>query len=453
MKKKFDFILEILATFPQGASIEDVSRNLKNFISKRTLQRYVSVLLKENKIQATGKGVSRRYSLTAIQEIKLEAKEKEKSFIQLSSIALDLQNQVQKPIQTRAHVSYNRAFLDSYRPNVTEYLPQDTKKELFELGKTPDGEQPVGTFARQIFNRLLIDLSWNSSRLEGNTYSLLETERLLEQNEPAIGKDAKEAQMILNHKAAIEFLVDSADYIGINSYTILNVHALLSEDLLPDPGACGRLRTIPVGIGKSVYIPLAVPQLIRECFQQIIDTGAAIQDPFEQALFLMVQLPYLQPFEDVNKRVSRLAANIPLIRQNFSPLSFVDVPEDIYTNAVLAVYELNRIELLREVFIWAYKRSCSLYSATRKTLGEPDPFRIRYRSLIKGIVTPIVSNCLDKIAAVNAIKKYAQESVAEADQARFIELVENDLRGLHEGNIARFRLRPSEFEIWRKAWK
>lgn len=454
LQNDLNLILNSLTLFPQGASLEEINQTLKFSISKRTLQRYIGLLIKQNSIQAFGKGVSRRYRLPpALEKKEIPKEEKERNLIiALSPTALDLQNWVNQPIQTRPHVSYNREFLDSYRPNNTEYLSQDVKKHLFELGKSPDGEQPAGTFARQIFDRLLIDLSWNSSRLEGNTYSLLETERLLELNEVVEGKDTKEAQMILNHKAAIEFLVESADYVGVNSFTILNLHALLSEDLLTDTAACGRLRSIPVGIGKSIYLPLAVPQLIRECFQQIIDTAAAIRDPFEQAFFLMVQLPYLQPFEDVNKRVSRLSANIPLIKQNLSPLSFVDVPETTYISALLAVYELNRIELMREVFIWAYERSCSLYSATRKTLGEPDPFRTRYRSLIKGVVTSIVCGCLDKKAAVATIKKYANESISSADQARFIELVENDLRGLHEGNIARFRIRPLEYKNWHKNW-
>lgn len=125
--------------------------------------------------------------------------------------------------------------------------------------------------------------------------------------------------MILNHKDAIEFLVNSVEEIGFNRYTILNLHALLANNLLIDPTAPGRLRHIPVGIEKSVYHPLEMPQLIEEYFDQLLATAAAIKDPFEQAFFTMTQLPYLQPFDDVNKRVSRLAANIPLIKANFSP--------------------------------------------------------------------------------------------------------------------------------------
>jgi len=142
----------------------------------------------------------------------------------------------------------------------------EIRQHLYEIGQSSDDHRPAGTYARQIFNRILIDLSWNSSRLEGNTYSLLETDRLLEFGEAAEGKQAKESQMILNHKAAIELLVEQAREVGFNSYTICNLHALLSDNLLADSRACGKLRVIPVGISGTVYIPLEVPQLIQEFF-------------------------------------------------------------------------------------------------------------------------------------------------------------------------------------------
>jgi Fic family protein len=178
-------------------------------------------------------------------------------------------------------------------------------------------------YARQLFDRLLIDLSWNSSRLEGNTYSLLETMRLLEVGKAAQGKDLKETQMILNHKAAIEFLINLSE-VKVNRYTLLSLHTLLSDNLMSDPTASGRLRFIPVGIAKSAYQPSAIPQVIEECFDLLIKKANKINDPFEQAFFLMVQIPYLQPFDDVNKRTSRLAANIPLLQKNLCPLSFME---------------------------------------------------------------------------------------------------------------------------------
>jgi hypothetical protein len=450
MSKKIpqaDLILDIVSRFPNGASVEEILIGLTPVPSRRTLQHRLSSLVKNGILIAEGRTRGRRFKLP---KKKHSHRLEEKNYIPLSPIAESIQLQISRPIQTRQHVSYHREFLDQYRPNITYYLSESARDKLLKLGKT-DGHRPAGTYARQIFSRLLIDLSWNSSRLEGNTYSLLETERLLELGEAAEGKDQRETQMILNHKAAIEFIIDSAQDPGINRYTILNIHALLSDGLLADR-SCGSLRSVSVGIAGSIYFPLDVPQLISECFQQVIDTAKMITNPFEQAFFLMVHLPYLQPFEDVNKRVSRLSANLPLIRENLCPLSFIDVPEQTYINGLLGIYELNRIELLSDVFIWAYERSCSRYSATRQTLGDPDPLRIRYRDLRKQIVYQIVCECLNKKSAIDLIKNKAKELVLENDQMRFIESVETELMGLHKGNIARYRLRPSEYDNWQKTW-
>ncbi len=300
---------------------------------------------------------------------------------------------------------------------------------------------------------MLIDLSWNSSRLEGNTYSLLDTERLLNEGLPAEGMDPTETQMILNHKAAIELLIDHADHVGFNRYTILNLHALLAENLLRDSAAWGRLRSAPVEIGGSVYQPLAVPQLVEDCFDEILRKATDIDDPFEQAFFALVQLPYLQPFLDVNKRVSRLAANLPLIRANLCPLSFVDVPINAYVDGLLGVYELNRLELLRDVFCWAYERSCARYSVVRQSLGEPDPFRQRHRELIVELIRRVVRAGMTRRDAAELIRAQATTALPRADVARFVEVVETDLLNLHIGNIARAGLVPKEFEAWRAAWR
>jgi Fic family protein len=254
--------------------------------------------------------------------------------------------------------------------------------------------------------------------------------------------------MILNHKAAIEFIVDQADELAIDRQTVLNLHALLSDNLLPDPTAGGRLRRIAVGIGNSVYHPLELPQLIEESFQQIVDTAAAIRNPFEQAFFAMVHLPYLQPFEDVNKRVSRLAANIPFVRHNLSPLSFIDVSQNAYVDGLLGVYELNRIDLLRDVFVWAYERSAQRYVAVRQSLGEPDKFRLRFRNELTEVVGELVRA---RVApTVEEVTSKARERVPSEHLDDFVRMATKELENLHEGNFARFRLRPSEYHAWRE---
>ena len=248
--------------------------------------------------------------------------------------------------------------------------------------------------------------------------------------------------MILNHKDAIAFLVSAADDIGFNRYTILNLHGILAHNLLPDEGAAGRLRHIAVGIEKSTFHPLELPQLIEESFNQILATAAAIEDPFEQAFFFMVQLPYLQPFDDVNKRVSRLGANIPFIKKNLSPLSFTDVPRSTYTEAILGVYELNKVDLLKDVFIWAYERSAARYVAVRQSLGEPDPFRLRHRAALRQIVSDVVIGRMNRMTAGSHIASWVGENIPPDEREQFREAAETELLSLHEGNFARYQILP-----------
>ncbi len=448
MKKKIpkQELIEILGRFPQGASIEEL---MLAFVgkSKRTIQRWLAELVQKGQVETLGEARARHYRL--IPDAKVEVPLQDIPIL-LSDQALHIQKFVTRPIAARPPVSYNREWLEEYRPNHTKYLSDTIRKQLRELGQMEEGQYPAGTFARAIFARLLVDLSWNSSRLEGNTYSFLDTERLIQWGDMPEGKDLKETQMILNHKAAIEFLIHSAKEIGINRYTILNLHTLLSDNLMSDSAFCGRLRMYPVGISHSTYIPIAIPQVIQECFDLILKKAELIQDPFEQAFFLMVHIPYLQAFEDVNKRTSRLAANIPFIRHNLRPLSFVDVPEHLYINGLLGVYELNRIELLRDVFIWAYERSCARYATTRQSLGDPDPFRLRYKPQIMLAVREIVELCLNRNEALKAIKEQAEAGVLPQDQERFLQLVEKELSSLHEGNIARYQIRPSHYVKWKK---
>ena len=452
-KRSLDVVVSVISRLPGGASLDDLLSDSEIPFPRRTLQRYLGILVEDGKLTVEGKTSNRRYRLAGAPPTAKPSETANESQILFSREGRSIRDAVRKPIQARNPVGYSRQFLDAYRPNETFYLTAAMRQHLAEIGRSSEAERPAGTYVRLILGRLLIDLSWNSSRLEGNTYSLLETERLLEIGEAAEGKDAKEAQMIINHKAAIELLVDQAAEVGFNRYTICNLHALLSDNLLADPRACGRVRTMPVGIGGTVYHPLEVPQLIEEAFQQILDTATAIADPFEQAFFATVHMPYLQPFEDVNKRVSRLAANIPLIRKNLCPLSFVDVPEKAYIDGILGVYELNRVELLRDVFVWAYERSCARYSAVRQSLGEPDPFRLHHRQLMAELIHEIVCERMDKKAAVAIIRRQAAQSVPAEDQLRFDELVETELMSLHEGNIARYRVRPSQYQAWKQTWR
>ena len=455
--EELNAIISVVNHHGAGVGVEGIREGLSLKLPPRTMQRRLKHLEEDGRITSSGSGKGKRYfpvskKAAPWKSVSVMLAEEEGGTIPLSRAAFEIRDKVRSPLASRTPVGYDPAFLQSYVPNETSYLSEEIRRELARLGQVGVSDLPAGTYVRQVLDRLLIDLSWNSSRLEGNTYSLLETERLFELGESAGGRKTQETQMILNHKAAIEMLAEQAEEIGFNRYTICNVHALLSDNLLADPAACGRVRSRPVGIGGTVYHPLEVPQQIEDRFLEILVKAETIADPFEQAFFAMVHLPYLQPFEDVNKRVSRLAANIPLVKHNLCPLSFVDVPQEDYVSGLIGIYELNRIDYLRDVFFWAYQRSSARYSAVLQSLGDPDPFRLLHRDKIGEFVREVVTTGMDKGRAARWIAEQATAIMTDKDRSRFIEVVETELSSLHMGNIARYRLRPSEFENWRQHW-
>ncbi|RZZ88154.1 Fic family protein [Pseudoxanthomonas winnipegensis] len=441
-----DKLIALIAGSPEGLGMEALEAAFPA-TPRRNLQRLAATLVAQGRLQASGGGRARRYRVAADAAPTLQRTLADDSGIPLTSEAASVRTQVHRPLTQRTPVGYQADFLSQYQPNQTAYLTPQIRTHLHQMGRSPVEDRPAGTYARQIFDRLLIDLSWSSSRLEGNTYSRLDTQNLIQFGLAATGKDQLEAQMILNHKAAIEMLVEQAQEIGFNRYTLQNLHALLSENLLPDPVAGGRLRQTEVAISGSVYVPLSVPQLIEEHFDTLLAKAAAIADPFEQAFFVMVQLPYLQPFDDVNKRTSRLAANIPLIRGNLAPLSFVDVPESLYLDGTLGVYELNEVALLRDVFVWAYERSCQRYTVLRDALPAPDPLRLKHREVVRTLIAELIDGGVRR-TDVGRIRARVEALVDAEDIDDVLALTINELNQLHEGNIARYRIRPSQFRSW-----
>lgn len=449
-----DALLAIINRHPEGLALGALAGRNADPARRKATQRRLRRLLDDKKITSRGTGKGTRYfpATGSSQQKSATQQPRFDLTIPLSPAGKEIRKAVRLPIQKRKPVGYNRDFLESYEPNKTFYLPLPIRKSLRAIGQTDLPDQPAGTYAKQIMQRLLIDLAFNSSRLEGNTYSLLDTKRLLELGQVAQGKANQETQMILNHKDAIDFLVSDAEEIGFNRHTILNLHGLLSNNLLGNPAAVGSLRMIPVGIGGSAYRPLEIPSVIDEVFNQLLHTASLISDPFEQAFFALVHIPYLQAFEDVNKRVSRLAANIPLIKGNLRPLSFIDVPDNLYTSGMLGIYELNRVDLLRDIFVWAYERSAQQYSAVRHTLGEPDAFRLQYREQMRQVIAEVIRDHLGKSASIAHLQKWSKAEVAARDREQFLRVVEAELASLHEGNFIRYRVRPSEFRAWKEAW-
>ena len=417
-------------------------------VARRTAQRWLGQAVANGSLVAQGEARARRYRSGTSADITADGFP---ATIPLSADSRDILAYVDQPLQARKPAGYQRDFLDAYQPNVTWYLSAPLRRQLHNMGHTEQSNAPAGTYSRAILNRLLIDLSWASSQLEGNTYSRLDTRALIEHGQVAHGKAATETQMILNHKTAIELLVanveGSVNAAGFDRYTLMNLHAALSENLLPNPADEGRIRGHMVEIGKSVFRPLSVPQQIDEALAVLLSKASQINDPFEQSFFMLVHVPYLQPFADINKRTSRLAANLPLFKANLCPLTFVDVPEAAYSRAILGVYELTRVELLRDVFVWAYERSTQEYLAIKQDLAEPDPTRLAYRDVIKQTIHAVVSNPGDD--ALSGIAHAVAARVPEPDRAAVQSLIVDELRRLHEGVLARYGLRPSEYVAWK----
>ncbi len=439
-------LLQTISQSAQGLTLAELLTQ-HHEVARRTAQRWISQLIAEQRIMAVGQGRARRYhAISASLSTLPNLSDVFPSYIPLSADSTDILAYIDQPVEARKPVGYQEDFLDSYQPNQTWYLPEPLRRQLRKMGDTGQSQLPAGTYGRAMLDRLLIDLSWASSHLEGNTYSRLDTRRLIEHGTVAEGKAVLETQMILNHKAAIELLVDNADSVAFNRYTLLNLHSSLSENLLPNPADEGRVRQHIVEIGQSAFRPLAIPSQINDMLDSVLTKASQISDPFEQSFFVMVHLPYLQPFADINKRTSRLAANLPLIRANLCPLTFVDVPEQAYHRAILGVYELTRIELLRDVYVWAYERSTQEYMAIKQDLMEPDPIRLAYRQLIKQTVRDIVTQ--PEKDALTIIQQTVALSVNDSDRDNVQALIIEELRRLHEGVLARYGLRPSEFYHW-----
>jgi Fic family protein len=448
-KKQMDEITTLLESNPEGLSRGKIAENLIFSINIKTLQRRLASLVDEGRVLKEGEKKATKYypAKTPIETYKGQKRDKAHEIFSLKS--QDALKFLETPLHAREKMTYKREFLDNYVPNETTYVPKDMRKKLFQEGKRFDEELAAGTYARQICQRLLIDLSYNSSRLEGNTYSRLDTQKLVEEGISAEGKVYEETVMIMNHKEAILFLVENAQDIELNSLTIRNLHHLLSQDLLANPEACGNIRKIEVDIGKSNYKPLGNPHVLKELFELILFKARKIKDPFEQSFFLLVHLSYLQAFEDVNKRTSRLSCNIPFIKLNLCPLSFTDVSREDYTAALLAIYEKNDIAPMLDLYCWAYVRSCEEYGVMRKSLGEIDAFRIQHRQQRKDVMGQVVKRGLHGKQAEGFIENFCYEHDIN-DTDKFTAMTLADLSTLHAGAIIGLGITEAQLDAWLK---
>lgn len=431
-------ILRQLSEATEPTPLSELIEKLPTGYSIRAVRRLLHQLVEEGSVQKFGGTKGAKYLAVK--------KEEELPRNCFGTKSLRVVEQIRRPLFERRPVAYNDRWFDSYSPNVNFYLPLTLRRQLRDSGQRTTDRAPAGTYAHQIFNRLLIDLSYNSSRLEGNTYSLLETERLLLRGDSVEGKLDQEKVMILNHKEAIRYLVNRIPQIGINRETILTLHYLLGEALV-DFEYLGKIRDRGVRIGGSTYIPFEDPRRLDLQFSKIIEKAVVIEDPFEQSLFLLIHLSYLQPFIDVNKRTARLSANIPLVINNLVPLSFNDVEVNDYISAMIAIYELQEVSPIVDLYLYSYVRSCAVYDATVKSVGF-DEFWARYRQERRGAVRQIILKGLWGEPLDAYVAKIAEEAIPSEDREQFVEDVRKEIRHLDQIRIAGLGVTSEELQHW-----
>jgi Fic family protein len=414
--------------------------------SRPTINRALRDLLAAGLLEKLGAGRSTRYVATDAAKAALGAMPSVAPTpagpgpLQWSPAALSLVESLRAPLGTRTPAGYESSFVDNYIPNQSSLLPPQLATDLFNAGRSRD-QQPAGTYAREVLEQLLLDLSWSSSRLEGNNKSLLDTKTLFELGQQA-GPLDEDTLMLLNHKDAIEFMVDAVPTEGITVPVIVDLQAKLMKDLLKDSRDIGSIRRRVVNIDGSVYTPSNIPTLLEDTLTSIVDKARQIRNPVEAAFFLWVNVAYLQPFADGNKRTSRLSANMPLLLYNCAPLSFMDVERTDYATAMLGVYEQRNVCAAVELFEFIYRRSIQKYSVLRASLAMPDPIRTRYRQALNELMQFVVfhGRTLDDA--------FSEVPVDTADLAALRVIANTELNHLEQYNCARYNLARAMTQRW-----
>lgn len=326
-------------------SSKEIFDGINISVSYATLKRLLTKLISQNYISSIGQGKGTKYILSPAYKIirpvdmeeyykkEIDDREIKENFdFSIINNALTKNN-----IFTNNELSRLNEFQKNFKKNISQLSESEYKKE---------------------FERLAIDLSWKSSQIEGNTYSLLETEKLLKEKETAAGKTKEEAIMLLNHKDALDFIINNPGYLyPLSVSKIEDIHSILVKELAVER----NVRKRRVGISGTNYKPLDNEFQIKEALQ---DTCALInkkESIFEKALLALVLLSYIQPFMDGNKRTARIVCNAILMNEKYCPLSFRTVDSIDYKKAMLLFYEQNNISNFKEIFIDQFEFAVNTY--------------------------------------------------------------------------------------------
>ncbi len=337
-------ILQFLHYNPQS-SRDEIAKGIAFEGSDATLKRLIAVLVKSEDVVVEGRARATRYRLSDQAHL-------------LMPLNLDTyfsQDVDERKVQT----SFNFELIREQLPKVSLFTDEEREhlRELQKVFRQHTSEMTPNEYNKEM-ERLGIDLSWKSSQIEGNTYSLLETERLLRESKTADGKTQEEATMLLNHKYALRFILDNPDYLQqLTVSHIEDIHTLLTQGLSVDKG----IRHRRVGITGTNYHPLDNEFQIREAMHNTCDLINRKEDVFEKALLTLVLLSYIQAFSDGNKRTARITSNAILVANNYCPLSFRSVDSIDYKKAMLIFYEQNNLYAFKQIFIEQFEFAVKEY--------------------------------------------------------------------------------------------
>jgi Fic family protein len=323
----------------------EILNGIKADISIATLKRVLQELVTEGLVITIGNLKSRKYQISPAYDI-------------ISPI--DVTEYFKKEIDERTiQTGFNQSLIRNtlYQINVFSNGELDLLNELQNRFKINTTNLSLSEYNNEL-ERLSIDLSWKSSQIEGNTYSLLETERLLKDKETAVGKTKSEATMLLNHKDALDFIINNPNYINpLSVSNIEDVHSILIKDL----DITRNIRTGRVGISGTNYKPLDNEFQIKEALLEMCNIVNSKTNVFEKALLTLVLISYIQPFADGNKRTARIISNAILLNHNYCPISFRTIDSIEYKKAMLIFYEQTNINPFKKVFIDQFEFAVNTY--------------------------------------------------------------------------------------------
>lgn len=337
-------ILEYIKKYTECSS-KEIYDGIKVSISYATVKRIITRLTNENLLISTGKGKGTKYLISLAYEL---------------LHPINIETYYKKEVDERKiKENFNFTLIQDTLRVTNVFTETELRKleTLQELYKNNISQLSKSEFNKEL-ERLAIDLSWKTSQIEGNTYTLLETERLLKQKETASGKTKEEAIMLLNHKEALDFIIEQPKYlIPLTVAKIEDIHSLLIKELAIDK----NIRKRRVGITGTNYRPLDNEYQIKEAITSMCDLVNKKKNIFEKALLTLVLISYIQPFADGNKRTARIVSNALLIYNKYCPISFRTVDSVDYKKAMLLFYEQNNISQFKEIFINQFDFAVNTY--------------------------------------------------------------------------------------------